>query len=65
MIEDEGRVLWDSSACLVYIARKYGGEQWLPGDPGEMAEVIQWVALALNELQYGLQYARGIVGRAA
>jgi glutathione S-transferase len=61
VIEDAGRVLWDSSACLAYIARKYGGERWLPGDPGEMAEVLQWVALGLNEIQFGLQYARGIV----
>ena len=28
-IEDDGKVIWDSAACLVYIARKYGGEQWL------------------------------------
>jgi glutathione S-transferase len=61
VIEDDGRVLWDSNACLVYLARKYGGEQWLPTDPGQMGEVMQWVALALNEIQFGLQYARGIV----
>lgn len=61
VIEDGGRVLWDSSACLVYLARKYGGERWLPADPGQMGEVMQWVALALNEIQFGLQYARGIV----
>jgi glutathione S-transferase len=61
VLEDEGRVLWDSSACLIYIARKYGGEPWLPNDPGEMGEIMQWIALALNEIQFGLQYARGIV----
>jgi glutathione S-transferase len=60
VLEDDGHVLWDSSACLAYIARKHGGEQWLPSDPGEMGEVMQWIALALNEIQFGLQYARGI-----
>lgn len=60
-LEDNGRVFWDSNACLVYVARKYGGEKWLPSDPADMAEVMQWVALALNEIQFGLQYARGIV----
>ena len=55
VLEDDGLVLWDSSACLVYLARKYGGEQWLPGDPGQMAQVMQWVALAGNEIQFGLQ----------
>jgi glutathione S-transferase len=58
VLEDNGLVLWDSSACLLYIARKYGGEKWLPGDPAEMAQVMQWVALAGNEIQFGLQYAR-------
>ncbi len=58
VLEDEGHVLWDSAACLAYIARKHGGEQWLPSAPGPMAEVLQWVALAGNEIQFGLQYAR-------
>jgi len=58
VLEDGGVVLWDSAACLVYIARKHGGEQWLPSAPGPMAEVMQWVALAGNEIQFGLQYAR-------
>ena len=61
VIEDNGRVLWDSSACLAYLARKHGGNQWLPSDPGEAGEVQQWIALASNEIQFGLQYARGIV----
>jgi len=58
VLEDGGTVLWDSAACLVYLARKFGGDQWLPADPAAMAEVIQWVALAGNEIQFGLQYAR-------
>src|SRR5688572_2883378 len=58
VLEDEGAVLWDSAACLVYIARKHGGERWLPTPPAEMAQVMQWVALAGNEIQFGLQYAR-------
>ncbi len=60
-LEDDGHVFWDSSACLVYIARKHGGEQWLPTAPAAMAEVMQWLALAGNEIQYGLQYGRGIL----
>lgn len=58
VIEDAGVVIWDSGACLVYVARKYGGELWLPVAPAAMAEVMQWVALAASELQFGLQYAR-------
>jgi len=59
-LEDGGRVLWGSTACLVYVARKHGGENWLPTEPGAMAEVMQWLELAQNELHYGLQWARGL-----
>jgi glutathione S-transferase len=57
-LDDGGTVLWDSAACLAYIARKHGGEQWLPADPAGMGEVMQWIALAATELQCGLQYGR-------
>ena len=33
VLEDGGVVLWDSSAILAYIARKHGGERWLPSEP--------------------------------
>ena len=59
-MEIEGRIFWDSTAHLVYLARKYGGELWLPGDPLDMAEVMQWMALAQNEIYFGLQWARGV-----
>jgi glutathione S-transferase len=58
VIEDGATVLWDSAACLVYIARKYGGEQWLPVDADGLAGVMQWLSLAASEIQFGLQYAR-------
>ncbi len=57
-LEDGGKVIWDSAACLVYLARQYGGEQWLPTDAAGLAEVTQWLALSATELQCGLQYAR-------
>src|SRR5258708_2734088 len=59
VLDDEGTIVWDSAACLVYIARKYGGERWLPTAPVELAEIMQWLALAASEIQFGLQYARG------
>lgn len=60
VLEAEGRALWDSTSNLVYIARRYGGEQWLPTDPLGMAEVMQWLAFAQNEVHYGLQWARAV-----
>lgn len=58
VLDDDGTIIWDSAACLVYIARKYGGELWLPTAPADMAEVMQWIALAGQEIQFGLQYGR-------
>lgn len=60
VLEDAGRVYWGSTACLIYVARKHGGERWLPTDAAGMAEVAQWLELAQNELHYGLQWARGV-----
>jgi glutathione S-transferase len=61
VMEIEGKVFWDSTAHLVYLARKYGGEKWFPTDPLAMAEVAQWLAFAQNEVNFGLQWARGVV----
>ncbi len=58
VLEIDGVYLWDSAACLVYLARQFGGDHWLPADPLQMAQVMQWVALAGSEIQFGLQYAR-------
>src|SRR6185436_17305841 len=63
VLEDGGTVIWDSAACLAYVARKHGGDAWLPADAAGMAQVMQWVALAGNEIQFGLQYARRGVGQ--
>lgn len=51
-------VLRDSQAILVYLARRYAGEAWLPNDPAAMAEVVQWLSTAANEVQNGPGAAR-------
>lgn len=48
----------DSQAILVYVARKWGGEAWLPGDPAGMAAVMQWLMVAENEVARGPNDAR-------
>lgn len=60
VLVDGDQVIWDSTACLVYLGRKYGGEQWLPTDAEQLAQIQQWLALSNNELHYGLQWARGV-----
>lgn len=58
VLEDGDLVLRDSQAILVYLARKYGGETWLPTDPAGMAEVTAWLMAAENEIARGPNDAR-------
>ena len=49
--------LADSTAILVYLARKYG-EQWLPTDPVGQAQVQRWLSVASGEVASGPAAAR-------
>ena len=52
VIEDDGVVIWDSGACLVYLARKLGGEKWLPTGAAAMAEVRSTSIIFISVLVY-------------
>ncbi|HKK13872.1 MAG TPA: glutathione S-transferase N-terminal domain-containing protein [Gammaproteobacteria bacterium] len=41
VLTDGDWVVWDSQAILVYLARRYGGAQWLPQEARPLAEVQQ------------------------
>lgn len=58
ILDDAPVVVRDSQAILVYLASKYGDESWLPRDPAGMAEVMQWLSTAANEIQNGPGAAR-------
>jgi glutathione S-transferase len=58
----DGRPYWGTIAILVYLARQYGGESWLPFDAEGEAEVTQWLSLAQNEIFQGLGRARSMRG---
>jgi glutathione S-transferase len=60
VLEDGEVTVFDSQAILVYLARRYAGEGWLPLEPWPMAEVMQWLAVAENELLFGLARARAV-----
>ena len=58
IFEDDGVTLRDSQAILLYIARKWGGEAWLPTDAASMAKVAEWLFAAENEIARGPNDAR-------
>lgn len=58
VLEDGEIVLRNSQAILVYLARKYDGESWLPADPVEIARVVSWLMVAESEIARGPNDAR-------
>lgn len=58
VIDDNGFVLADSNAILVYLAKQYGNTQWLPLDPQGAANVQRWLSAAAGPVAYGLCRAR-------
>ncbi|WP_282396948.1 glutathione S-transferase [Pseudomonas sp. PS01298] len=57
-IDDNGTVLADSNAILVYLASTYGKGQWLPSDPIGQARVQRWLSAAAGQLHAGPAAAR-------
>jgi len=60
VLDDDGRVIWDSTAILVYLAGTYGQGSWMPKDYYKFAKIVQWLAFEQNEGRYGLARARAI-----
>jgi glutathione S-transferase len=51
-------VLADAQAILVYLARQYGGESWLPLEAEPMSRVIRWLSTTAGEVRQGPESAR-------
>jgi glutathione S-transferase len=58
IFEDGEVTLRDSQAILIYVARKWGDESWLPTDAASMAKVAEWLFAAENEIARGPNDAR-------
>ncbi len=57
-IDDNGVIVADANAILVYLATKYAEESWLPRDPEGAAAVQRWLSVAAGQLAYGPAKAR-------
>lgn len=58
VIDDNGVVVADSTAILVYLAKRYGGGAWLPEDAAGAAAVQRWLSVASGPLAGGPASAR-------
>lgn len=57
LVDDDGTVIRDSQAILVYLARRYAPD-WAPTDAGTAARVQVWLSFAANEILNGPGAAR-------
>ena len=60
VIDDEGTVVADANAILMYLALRYGAEHWVPREPLHAARVQQWLSQAAGALSRGAATARAI-----
>ena len=59
VLQDDGLVLADSNAILVYLAKRYApGGAWLPEDAIGAARVQRWLSQAAGEIMFGPAAAR-------
>lgn len=58
VLDDDGTIISDSIAILVYVARKVGPSHWLPTEPAKEAEVQRWLSVAAGKIAYGACAAR-------
>lgn len=57
-LKEGSLILRDSQAILVWLARKYGNDAWMPRDPDQEAVVNAWLYTAAYEVRLGPYDAR-------
>lgn len=58
VLDDNGTIVTDSVAILVYLAKKLNRADWLPEGPLAAAKVQKWLSVAAGEIAYGPAAAR-------
>jgi glutathione S-transferase len=53
VLKDGDKIIRDSQAILVYLARAYGAEHWFPNDALKAADISAWLSTAANEVARG------------
>lgn len=58
VLVDGDNVLSDAQAILVYLARQYGGENWLPLEAEPLSRIVRWLSTTAGEIRQGPESAR-------
>ena len=58
VLEDDGLIVSDSNAILVYLAKKHHRADWLPETPEGAAVVQRWLSVAAGQIAFGPAAAR-------
>lgn len=58
VLDDDGTIVTDSNAILVYLSKKLGLNEWLPETPVASAAVQKWLSVAAGQVAYGPAAAR-------
>jgi glutathione S-transferase len=58
VLDDDGVIVPDSNAILVYLAKKYRRTDWLPEDAEGAARVQRWLSVAAGQIAFGPCAAR-------
>ncbi|NJL83671.1 MAG: glutathione S-transferase [Chloroflexaceae bacterium] len=57
LIDDEVAIA-DAQGIMVYLARRYGNEDWLPTEAKALSEVVRWLSTTAGEIRQGPENAR-------
>ncbi|NJP08968.1 MAG: glutathione S-transferase [Leptolyngbyaceae cyanobacterium RU_5_1] len=58
VLVEDGTAIADSQAILVYIARRYGSDQWLPLEAEPLSRIVRWLSITAAEIHQGPASAR-------
>lgn len=58
LLDDDGTLVPDSNAIMIYLAKKAGRTDWLPEDPAGAAAVQRWLSIAAGQIAFGPAAAR-------
>jgi len=58
VLDDDGVIIPDSNAIMIYAAMKFGRRDWWPDDALGQARVQRWLSVAAGQLAFGPAAAR-------